>query len=202
MSRRFFNIYLILLYIFVVIVGVLFCVYFFKVLPDRKIKTDNDTIYLKLNETVAPRIWSSLLNDKDAMINWKSEKPKIISVDNGGKITALSEGSSIVTVTIKSGRKVENKSILVVTTDKNISLTKFYINSEVVSLIVNDNYKILYTLIPSNASNKRIVWSSTDSSIASVSSDGNVKALKSGEVIINGVTVDGHLEGNMKVIVK
>lgn len=199
--RRFFNAYLIVLYIVLIVVVGGFLVYFFRILPNQKIKTDSDTIYLKLNESVTPRISSSLLKKSGVKISWKSEKPSIISVTDDGVITSISDGSSIVTVTVKVGNKVENKSILVITTNKDILLTYFSIDVDTITLNVHDTYDIPYTLIPSNATNKRIIWSSTDSSIVSID-DGKIKGLKSGKVIINGLSEDGHFEDNIEVVVK
>ncbi len=68
---------------------------------------------------------------------------------------------------------------------ESVSLDTTYAN-----LNVGDTLKLNATVNPSNADNKNVKWSSSDNSIATVDSSGNVKALKNGIVTITVTTED------------
>ena len=68
---------------------------------------------------------------------------------------------------------------------ESVSLDTTYAN-----LNVGDTLKLKATVSPSNADNKNVKWSSSDKSIATVDSKGNVKALKNGIATITVTTED------------
>lgn len=66
-------------------------------------------------------------------------------------------------------------------------------------LTIGEDFTLTTTINPSNADNKEVTWTSSDESIATVSNDGLVTAVKEGEVTIT-ITVDGK-EATCKVTV-
>ena len=62
---------------------------------------------------------------------------------------------------------------------------------ESVILTEGDTYQIRVTVLPPNASNPSIAWTSSDETIATVSNTGLVTTLKNGSVTITGTTTDG-----------
>lgn len=56
---------------------------------------------------------------------------------------------------------------------------------------VSDNNTLTATVQPSNASNKAIKWTSSDSTVVSVDSTGKITALKEGSATITATTTDG-----------
>ena len=59
------------------------------------------------------------------------------------------------------------------------------------SLGIGDSYTLKATIVPDNASNQNVIWESTDSSVAKVSSDGKVTGVSGGVCRIRAVTKDG-----------
>ena len=57
-------------------------------------------------------------------------------------------------------------------------------------LSVGDQYRISYDISPYNASNKTIIWSSSDTDVAIVDEDGVVTAISEGYVTIRGTSAD------------
>lgn len=57
-------------------------------------------------------------------------------------------------------------------------------------LAVGDTLKLNATVLPTNALDKSVKWSTSDSAIATVDNNGNVKALKEGVVTITAITND------------
>ena len=62
--------------------------------------------------------------------------------------------------------------------------------------------KLIPTINPSNASNKKVIWKSSNKAITTVSSTGTVKGIKKGSCYISVVTVDGKKSAKCIVRVK
>ncbi len=69
-------------------------------------------------------------------------------------------------------------------------------------LNVGEITSLFVTIIPENATNKSLSWSSSDESIATVSSDGIVKAVAPGTTVITVTTSDGEKAASCTVYVK
>lgn len=69
------------------------------------------------------------------------------------------------------------------------------------TLAVGESFALKATVKPANADNKKVSWSSSDATIASVDKDGNVKALKAGTCKITATTEDGDYTATCDVTV-
>jgi uncharacterized protein YjdB len=123
-------------------------------------------------------------------LTWNSSDPSIATVVNG-LVTPLKNGSVTISVTTDDGNKVANKTFEVLVPVLGITL-----NETTWSLTAGQTKQLIATITPSNASNKNIVWSSSDSLIATVSPTGLVTTIKAGNVTIKATTVDGSLEAS------
>ena len=83
-----------------------------------------------------------------------------------------------------------------------VAVTGVTLSSSSISLISGQTQQLLASVSPSNATNKSVSWSSGNSSIATVSSTGLVKAMNSGNTSVRVTTVDGSRMAtvNVKVI--
>ena len=66
------------------------------------------------------------------------------------------------------------------------------LNESALTLEVGGSEKLLASILPENATDKAISWSSSDASVASVDNDGLVSALKVGNATITATTNDGN----------
>ncbi|MDN3041026.1 Ig-like domain-containing protein [Enterococcus faecium] len=66
------------------------------------------------------------------------------------------------------------------------------LNKTTLSLVVGANETLTATVLPVNATNKNVTWSSSDSTIATVDTKGKVVAVKAGTTKITVKTVDGN----------
>jgi uncharacterized protein YjdB len=69
-------------------------------------------------------------------------------------------------------------------------VTSVSLNTTYSDLSVGNTLKLTATVSPSNAENKNVTFTSSDTSIATVDNEGNVKGLKSGVVTITATTKD------------
>lgn len=76
----------------------------------------------KFNETFTPEITILPYSAKDSKINWESSNSNVASVDENGKITAIAEGTAIITVSNDDGSVSDD--IKIVVNDSNVMASK------------------------------------------------------------------------------
>ena len=89
-----------------------------------------------------------------------------------------------------------------ITNNKKIKVEKVSLNKNLIELKKEDTINLIATITPDNATNKKIIWTSSDEKVATVDNKGNVKALKVGQVVIKATTEDGQKFAECKVVVK
>lgn len=144
---------------------------------------------LQLNATVSP----STATRKD--ITWSSSKSSVASVSSSGLVTAVSEGTTKITATA-DGKKGE----CTVTVFKGfVAVSEVKLGKTEVTLYVGEEETLTASVLPDNATDKTITWTSSDKSIASVES-GKVKAVKKGEATITAKAGDKTAEAKIVVL--
>ena len=73
----------------------------------------------------------------------------------------------------------------------NIAVTGVSLNKSSTYLVINGTETLYATILPFNASNQNITWSSSDTSVATVSTDGLVTGVRAGRATITVTTVSG-----------
>ena len=75
------------------------------------------------------------------------------------------------------------------------------LNKSATTLIVGSTETLVATITPSNATNKNVTWSSSDTSVATVDSTGKVTGVNTGTATITVMTEDGSKIGSCTVTV-
>ena len=75
-------------------------------------------------------------------------------------------------------------------TPGNIPVSGIMLNKTSTSISVGNSEKLIATVTPENAANKRVTWTSSDTSVATVAADGTVTAVKAGTTPITA-TAEG-----------
>ena len=76
-------------------------------------------------------------------------------------------------------------------TPSTIEVTEIQIQEKIEDMEIGENKKLTATITPNNATDKNIIWKSSDDSIATVDSTGEVTAKKTGVVSITATTSNG-----------
>ena len=118
-------------------------------------------------------------------VNWSSSNESVCVVSNEGLVTSVGAGTASVKVTSTDGGYSASCIIKVSQHVSNISLNKNSIN-----LKTSESEHLVVTVLPADAENKSIIWSSADEQTATVDANGNVTALKAGETWIKVVSED------------
>ncbi len=129
---------------------------------------------------------------------WSSSNTSVAIIEADGTIKALKTGT--VTITAKSDDG-GYKSTCKLTVNKKIDVTGVTLDKSALTLKVGKSFQFLETVKPANASEKRVKWTSSDKSVATVSSTGVVKGVKAGYAVITATTYDGNYTAKCKVTV-
>ena len=126
-------------------------------------------------------------NSTNKNIIWKSSDNSIATVENG-KVKTLEAGKVVITAKTLND-KVDSCTINV--KEKIIDVSNITLNKTSEVLNIGDTIELKETITPSNATNKIVTWTSTNSSVASVDSNGIVKGKKEGISLIIVKTSNG-----------
>lgn len=124
--------------------------------------------------------------DASQSVTWKSSNTKVVSIDKNGRLTAYKRGTANITATAADG--TGKKCSVKVTVGVRVS--KIVIGGAS-SVTAGRSVKLSASVLPGNADNRAVVWSSSDSSRATVSKDGRVSARSAGAVVITASSTDG-----------
>lgn len=137
-------------------------------------------------------------NATDKGVKFTSSIPEAVTVSEDGIVTGLvADNSAIITITTNDGAKTD--SIMFEVTDSHI--TGIELSAQELSLRINQTQTIVATVLPITATEKGVVWYSSNPEVVSVD-NGVVKALKEGEATIYAVTMVGSHTASCQVIVK
>lgn len=145
--------------------------------------------FLFLNATVLPQ------NATEKTVSWSSDRTDIATVDNQGKVTAISPGL----VTVKASAGGVSASCQIKIEKKTVPVTGITISKTILSLFEGETAVLIATVYPENADNKTVFWNSSDNSVASVNSDGCIKAIRIGTAIITATTEEGNKQASCEI---
>ena len=111
----------------------------------------------------------------DKSVTWTSSNTSVITVDSNGKVIAVAEGSA--TVSASCGGKDTSCSITV--KKKIVPVSSITLSQTSVTLSEGDTKTITATVSPGDATDKTVIWSSFNPSVATVS-NGTITALTPG----------------------
>ena len=120
-------------------------------------------------------------------LNWTSSDFSVASVTAGGRIKALKIGETVITCSsVDNPELTASFRLLVKPYASSVSLSK-----TAVTLKQGSSLRLTASVKPDNAYNKKVKWKSSDDSVATVDSNGNVKAKMIGTAKITAFAADG-----------
>lgn len=151
------------------------------------ILTEGDEIALTV--TVNPD------NATNKNVIWKSSDKSVAAVSDG-KVIALKAGVATITVTTEDANKTAACQVIVVS--KVTPVAEVSLDKTSIELIEGDEITLVAKINPDNATNKNMIWNSSNNNVAIVS-DGKVVALKAGTSTITVTTEDGNKTATCEV---
>ena len=151
---------------------------------------DKTTLSLAVGESAILTATVKPDDATDKTVTWSSSDESVAKVDNG-KVTAVKSGKA--TVTAKCGGKTAECVVTVTVPVSSITLDK-----TTLSLAIGESATLIATVKPDDATDKTVVWLSSDESIAKVD-NGKVMALKIGFAIVTATAANFSVSCNVTV---
>lgn len=133
-------------------------------------------------------------------VTWKSSSDAVATVSSDGLVTAVQEGTATITVTTEEGSKTATCQVTV--KKKVIPVTSISQDKTALTLTEEETYQLTATIEPADATNQNVTWTSDDTAVATVSSDGLVTAVQAGTATITVTTEEGGKTATCRVTVK
>ncbi len=131
----------------------------------------------QLTATVAPA------NADDSTVTWKSGNTNVATVDQTGKVTAVGVGTTTITAT--AGGKSATCTVTV--TAKPVPIEAIALRDAAVS--VGGTIQLEPVFTPADTTQRDVIWTSSDRTIATVDENGRVRGLAEGKVTITVTSV-------------
>ncbi len=145
------------------------------------VNAPSDSMYLGETMQVTASILPETSND---VVTWTTTNRYVATVDSGGVITAIKRGTVYIKAKTVSGKSYSKK-IKVVQRAEQLKFAKSNVN-----LINGKYYTNKLTVLPSGCGDA-ITYTSSDTSVATVTSAGKVKAISAGTAVITAVSGSG-----------
>ncbi len=121
-------------------------------------------------------------------VAWTSSNTSIATVDNSGKVTGVAAGTATITATSTTDASITASCAVTV---QAVAVTNVSINPTSANLQIGGGADLTYTVLPANATDKSVSWSSSNTAVATVNNNGHVTAVAAGTATITVTTTDG-----------
>ncbi len=157
------------------------------------ISADKTEVTAKPGDTFTVSAYVFPILAENLNVQFASSDEKVASVDKNGKVTVKGGGKCDIICSSQ-----ENSSIAktVKVTSSDVKIKKFTLDNAPERISQGSTFQLKYTITPSDATNKKITWKSSDTSLATIDENGKIKAKVIGTFTVTGTTTDG---SNIKV---
>ena len=151
--------------------------------PVTSVKLSKTSLSLEKGKTQTITATITPSDASDKTVTWSTSNSKVATVSNG-KITAVSNGTATITAKTSNGKTASCK-VIVTTPVSSVKLSKTSL-----TLVKGTSETITATITPSNASDKTVTWTTSNSKVATVS-NGKITAKSDGTATITVKTSNG-----------
>ncbi len=169
-----------------------------KTVSVSSVALNKTSVSLTVDETETLTATVNPSNATNKTVTWTSSNTSVATVTNG-TVKAIAPGTATITVKTADGNKTATCAVTVKA--KTVSVSSVALNKTSVSLTVDETETLTATVSPSNATNKTVTWTSSNTSVATVT-NGVIKAVAPGTATITVKTVDGKHTTTCSVTVK
>ena len=168
-----------------------------KIFPVKEVSLDKKSIEVTIGDEFTLTATVKPDNATNKNLTWSSSNSQVASVSEGHVVTHR-VGSVTITAESEDGGKTASCDVVI--KEKVYPVTGVTLDSSSIELTEGDEFTLTANISPNNATNKNVTWSSSNSSVASVS-NGKVTALKAGYTIVSVKTEDGNKTANCDITV-
>ena len=153
--------------------------------PAKSVKAQLDQETLSVGQTA--QITASVSPEDATLqgVTYESRKPEVATVDENGVVTGVSRGSATIRVKSEDGYVQTSVTVQVRQPAEEIQL-----ELAKATLPEGKTATVKATVLPKDTNNKKLTWSSSDESIATVNREGHVKGIQPGTVTITAASAE------------
>lgn len=158
-----------------------------KVIKVEKIELQMSEVTVAKGDTLH---FSATVYPEDAnntAVNWTSSDPSVLTVDKEGVVTAVGGGHATITATAADGSDVSASCEVTVV----ILVEEIKLGSKLYSVKKGSTVRAAATIVPVEADNRKVTWSSADPTIATVDKEGVITGVSVGKTTITVTAADG-----------
>lgn len=157
--------------------------------PLEGIMLDKESILMEVGDETTLTATPVPENADDADFVLEVDKPEVISITQSGEIKALSSGTAVITASSVDGKFTAECKVIVKT-----HATEVYIDpSEVTFTKLGTMEQLQAVVLPEETFDKSVKWTSSNSSVCTVTSTGKIVAMGYGDAVIMAITNDGEI---------
>ncbi len=144
----------------------------------ESVEVNPTTLNLRVGESATIDATVLPENADDATVVWTSSAPEVATVSAEGVVAALTAGEAEITATAGNCKAVCHLTVVGPLVES-VEITPSALN-----LNVGENATLVATVLPADAEDPTVTWTSSAPTIASVSAEGVVEALAAGDAVI------------------
>lgn len=130
-----------------------------------------------------------------------SSNDSVATVNSNGTIIGTGTGTAYITATLNNGDRVSMSLCVVPSATNIVAVSELVLNAESLSLGSGQTYQLAAEVYPQEATLKTINWSCDNTAVATVGSDGTVKAVGGGTAVVLATSADGAVYATCTVTV-
>lgn len=140
---------------------------------------------------------SGTWNPSPTIQSFSTSDSQVAKVNASGLVTAVGAGQA--TITAKTNYYTTDQCVVTVPA---ILVSGISLNTSSMTLLIGSSRRLSATVAPSNATNNKVTWSSSNPAVLTIDQNGNIKAIKAGVATITASSSDGtNLSASCKVTV-
>lgn len=147
--------------------------------------------------TVLPENTTGLADGVNRNVIWSSTDENVLTVDQNGKVTFVAPGTAAVVAKTEDGGHTAYCNFTV-----SVPVEEVRITSDDLILNVGDEVALTAEVLPLTASNRTVVWSTTDENVITIDSNGTLKAVNAGHAAVFCRSLDNGAEDYINVYVR
>lgn len=137
---------------------------------------------LQLTATITPE------NTTNKNVSWSSSDTNVATVSSTGLVTLIDEGEATVVATC--GSQTAICEVTVYPIQEYVEVEEVVLDPSELIIMVGEKYALTATILPDNATDTSLIWTSSEETVASVE-NGVITAIKAGTAIITANAVNG-----------
>jgi len=152
------------------------------------VSLNTSTINWEVGKSASFKATVSPSNAANKKLKWTSSNPEVATVSQAGKLTAVSPGKTVITCSSTDGTNKTAKCTVTVAGKMVKSVT---LNTAKISWPVGKSASFKATVTPTNAYNTKLLWTSSNPKVATITQTGKLTAVSKGTATITCKATDG-----------